>query len=62
MTIEEARRYCEEGQFGAGSMLPKVLAAIGFAESKRGRRAVIASLDKAPLAIRGESGTVIEMQ
>jgi carbamate kinase len=40
-------------------MLPKVQAAINFVKSGDNRRAVIASLDKAPLAIRGESGTTI---
>jgi carbamate kinase len=43
-------------------MLPKVEAAIRFAESARGRKAVIASLEKAPLAMQGESGTVITME
>lgn len=60
LSVERAKRLCEEGQFAAGSMLPKVIAAIEFAESGQGRRAVIASLDKAPLAMKGESGTVIE--
>ena len=59
MTVSEAEQYCEEGHFAPGSMLPKVQAAIKFAKSKKGRRAVIASLEKAPLAIKGLSGTVI---
>lgn len=57
LTVEEAKKYCEEGQFAPGSMLPKVQAAISFAESKPGRNAVIGSLEKAPLAMVGESGT-----
>ena len=61
MTVEQAEKYCEEGQFAPGSMLPKVKAAIAFAKGKKGRRAVIASLEKAPLAIRGESGTLITL-
>ncbi|MDO4562300.1 MAG: carbamate kinase [Clostridia bacterium] len=61
MTTDQARRYCDEGHFAAGSMLPKVRAAIKFAESKHGRKCVIAALKKAPLAIRGESGTMISM-
>ena len=40
-------------------MLLKVQAAISFALSGPGRRAVIASLEKAPLAMKGESGTMI---
>jgi carbamate kinase len=59
MTIAEAEEYIAQGQFAPGSMLPKVQAAINFVKSGDNRRAVIASLDKAPLAIRGESGTTI---
>ncbi|WP_330586701.1 amino acid kinase family protein [Aminipila terrae] len=59
ITIEEAKNYCQEGQFASGSMRPKVEAAISFAESKKGRTAVIASLEKAPLAMMGKSGTKI---
>ena len=59
MTVAEAERYCGEGHFAPGSMLPKIQAAVAFAESKKGRRAIIASLEKAPLAMRGESGTEI---
>lgn len=61
MSVSEAREYAKQGQFAPGSMLPKVEAAISFAESGAGRRAVIASLEKAPLAMRGESGTVITL-
>lgn len=59
MSVAEAKKYCDEGQFAPGSMLPKVQAAIGFVEGGEGRKAVIASLEKAPLAIKGESGTII---
>ncbi len=59
ISVEQAITYCEEGQFAAGSMLPKVQAAIQFVKSGENRRAVIASLEKAPLAMQGLSGTVI---
>ena len=59
LTAAEAERYAAEGQFAPGSMLPKVRAAVKFAKSKPGRRAVICSLEKAALAASGESGTVI---
>lgn len=59
ISVEEARQYASEGHFAPGSMLPKVEAAISFASSKRGRKAVIASLEKAPLAMLGQSGTEI---
>jgi carbamate kinase len=39
--------------------LPKVQAALEFVNKGDGRKAVIASLEKAHLAIRGESGTII---
>ncbi|WDV44571.1 carbamate kinase [Clostridiaceae bacterium M8S5] len=59
MSIEEANKYIEEGHFAPGSMLPKVKAAMMFAESKKGRKSLIASLAKAKDALKGESGTVI---
>lgn len=59
ISVAEAKRYCREGHFAPGSMLPKVEAAILFAESREGRRAVIASLEKAADALHGRSGTVI---
>ena len=59
MSIEEAEKYMEEGQFAPGSMLPKVKAAVKFAKSKSGRKCLIASLNKANQALTGESGTII---
>lgn len=61
MTVDQAVQYCGEGHFAPGSMLPKVEAAMSFASSKEGRNAVIASLEKAPKAMRGESGTLIHL-
>ena len=55
MTIAQAEQYCAEGQFAPGSMLPKVQAAMGFAAT--GGEAIIASLEKAAAALKGESGT-----
>ncbi|WP_448058593.1 carbamate kinase [Cellulomonas hominis] len=59
LDLVAAQRYVDEGCFAAGSMLPKVLAAMEFAASGPGRRAVICSLERATLAMRGECGTVI---
>lgn len=59
MSIKDAEKYCEEGQFAKGSMLPKVLAAIEFVKGGKNRKAIIASLEKAAEAIKGESGTII---
>ncbi len=60
ITVEEAKQYVKEGHFAPGSMLPKMQAAIRFAESKPGRRAIITSLYKASDALSGRTGTVIE--
>lgn len=59
MTVEEAYRYIEEGHFAPGSMLPKVKAALMFAESKPGRKSIVTSLTKAREALVGKTGTVI---
>jgi carbamate kinase len=56
--LAEMKRYYEEGHFPAGSMGPKVEAAIRFIENG-GRRAVIADLREALPALRGETGTHI---
>ena len=61
MTLAEAEKYCQEGQFAPGSMLPKVRACMVFAQSKKGRTALITSLDKALQALNGETGTRISM-
>ena len=57
ITVAEAKKYIEEGHFASGSMLPKVEAAIKFAESKKGRVAIIASLDNCLEAVKGKQGT-----
>ena len=57
MTCQEAEQYCKEGHFAPGSMLPKVQAAMSFA--KTGGEAIIASLENAAAALRGESGTKV---
>lgn len=59
LSIEDCNKYIEEGHFAPGSMLPKVKAAMKFAESKPGRRALITSLEKAADGIAGKTGTVI---
>ena len=57
--VDDAKRYLEQGQFGKGSMEPKVRAAVKFVESRPGRTAIIGSLEKAAEAIAGLSGTRI---
>jgi carbamate kinase len=58
LTIGEAKALLAKGEFGAGSMGPKVQAALNFLEAG-GRRALIGELDAAPAALRGEAGTEI---
>ncbi len=59
MDLSTADRLIEEGHFAPGSMLPKVKAAMQFAQSKPGRKALITSLDKAKEGIAGRTGTLI---
>lgn len=59
ISTRQARMYMDEGHFAPGSMKPKIDAACRFAESKKGRCAVITSLDKAVQALKGMTGTII---
>lgn len=61
ITVSDAEKYMAEGHFAPGSMLPKVKAAVMFAESKSGRKAIITSLEKAREALKGETGTIISL-
>ncbi len=56
MTTTEARRFLEEGHFPAGSMGPKVEAAVQFLESG-GKRAIICAIDAIEAAVAGKVGT-----
>jgi carbamate kinase len=58
MTTAEARGYLQQGQFPAGSMGPKIEAAMQFVEN-RGKRAVICSIADIEAAVRGKAGTQI---
>lgn len=59
VSTDEARKYIGEGHFAPGSMLPKVEAAVKFADSKDGRKALITLLEKAKEGILGKTGTHI---
>lgn len=59
LTPESAAKYIEDGEFAPGSMLPKVKAALSFAESKPGRKALITLLEKARDGIDGKTGTLV---
>ncbi|NMB33501.1 MAG: carbamate kinase [Clostridium sp.] len=57
ITVDKAKEYLNQGQFKAGSMEPKVKAAIDFASS--GKTSIIASLSHSLDALKGKSGTRI---
>lgn len=59
VSADEIEKYLKEGHFPAGSMGPKVEAAITFARSKKGRCCIISSLERALEAISGKTGTHI---
>lgn len=60
MTLEEAEKYIEEKQFAPGSMLPKVQSCMEFVKNNTyGGTALITSLQKAKVALQGETGTII---
>ena len=60
VSTEKMKQYAQEGQFAPGSMLPKVDAAIKFAEFKPGRKTLIMILEKAKEGLSGKTGTLIE--
>jgi carbamate kinase len=57
LTPATAQRYIDEGEFAPGSMLPKVQAALRFAQSGAGRQALITQLELASDGIAGRTGT-----
>jgi carbamate kinase len=60
LTLQEAERYSREGYFPAGSMGPKVGAAVNFIRSG-GRRAVITSIEAIDAAVEGKAGTEVTL-
>lgn len=59
MTVKEARKYVEEGQFESGSMLPKIEAAIAYLEKVPAGQVLITNQKNVASAIKGKTGTVI---
>ncbi len=59
LPVAHARELLAAGEFGTGSMGPKIQAAVNFLEAG-GARAVIGDLDDAVAALAGEAGTSIE--
>ncbi len=59
LNVAEAQKYMQEGQFAAGSMLPKIEACLSFVEGHPEREALITSLNGLDDALAGKVGTVI---
>ena len=57
LSLAQAAKLCEDGEFGSGSMLPKVEACMKFVRANPDTRAIITSLAKAKEALAGETGT-----
>ncbi|MCF8002539.1 MAG: carbamate kinase [Halanaerobiales bacterium] len=60
ITVSEIAKYLKEGQFGEGSMAPKVESAIKFVKDG-GKKAVITSLSNLKAAVAGNAGTIITL-
>ena len=58
VTLEEIKEYYQQGQFPAGSMGPKILAAIRFLEFG-GKKVIISDVDHGWEALQGKTGTHI---
>lgn len=59
MTIAEAKKLIEEGEFEKGTMLPKINAAIDFIGDSAIRKVLITKLSENPKTMGGEAGTMI---
>lgn len=59
MTVADAKKEIEAGQFEAGTMLPKIEAAIAYLEKVPNGRVLITSMEHVRDAIKGKTGTVI---
>lgn len=59
LSLEEAQKYADEGEFAPGSMLPKIESCMNFVKNTENGTAIITSLDKAKEALAGKTGTRI---
>ncbi len=59
MTVSEAKAYIAENQFEAGTMLPKIEAAIVYLEKVPSGKVLITSMEQIRDAVKGKTGTVI---
>jgi len=61
VTLEELNGYLSDNHFKAGSMLPKINACMAFTQATQ-KPSVIASLELASLALKGQTGTIISFK
>lgn len=59
VNLKELQKHIDDQQFSAGSMLPKVLAAMDFVEKNPTKQAIIAHLNDSVEAVQGRKGTII---
>ncbi len=59
LSVADAKKYMEDGQFPITSMLPKVEASVDFVTKKEDRKAIIGHLNNARQCITGLNGTMI---
>lgn len=59
LNAEQAQALCAQGEFGEGTMLPKIEAAITYLEQNPNGKVLITSLENVKEALKGKSGTVI---
>lgn len=59
LTVPEAEEMIKEGQFGEGTMLPKIEAAISYLSSNGEGSVLITSLNDVSDALKGKAGTMI---
>lgn len=62
ISLEDAKKYMEEGHFGIYNMLPKFSASVSFIEKREGRSALITSFEHIKDALKGKTGTVIRRE
>jgi len=61
LTVRDAKKYLENGEFPAGSMGPKVSSLIEFAEHRSDVKSVLCQPGEALKALRGDGGTTISL-
>ena len=60
LNLADARKYLAQGEFGEGTMAPKIEAAIDFIGESAIRSALITKLNKEGTEITGGMGTLIK--